>query len=320
MERALVSLALSGLGRDALKVAAGLALAVLLALAFAISSLLALTGVAARGPAGVATRLDEVPVDQLAVMQAAATTCGLPWQVLAAIAKVESDFGRNMATSSAGAIGYGQFLPSSWAAYGNGGNPYDYRDALPAMARYLCAHGGPADLRRALFAYNRAEWYVNDVLAIAAGYGYGLADAPGGSGPADWVIAFGFDQPYDRPFNAAIPRHRGVDIQLRGAPNGGQGRAYAPFVPGIVVAVTQGPYGGNGVILRDERGLFHRYFHNERVLVRPGQAVERSTPLAVVGDTGSPGFPHVHFEVSRSINGDPMGQLIDPRPFMGAAR
>ena len=43
-------------------------------------------------------------------------TCGVPWQVIAAIAKVESNFGSNMATSSAGAIGYGQFLPSSWAA------------------------------------------------------------------------------------------------------------------------------------------------------------------------------------------------------------
>jgi cell wall-associated NlpC family hydrolase len=83
-----------------------------------------------------------------------------------------------MATSSAGAIGYGQFLPSSWAAYGRGGNPYDYRDAIPAMARYLCAHGGARDLRRALYAYNRAEWYVNDVLAIAVRYGHLSPGAP----------------------------------------------------------------------------------------------------------------------------------------------
>ena len=72
------------------------------------------------------------------------------------------------ATSSAGAIGYGQFLPSTWAAYGNGGDPYDYRDAIPAMARYLCDHGGAQDLRKAVYAYNHADWYVNEVLAIAA--------------------------------------------------------------------------------------------------------------------------------------------------------
>ena len=47
------------------------------------------------------------------------------------------------------------------------------RDRLPpAMARYLCAHGAAGDLRRALYAYNHAEWYVNDVLAVAVRYGY----------------------------------------------------------------------------------------------------------------------------------------------------
>src|SRR5438270_5564868 len=153
-----LSLALSGLGRDALKVAGGLGLAVLISLAFAISSLTPFTSVAAPGNAVIGAHTDEIPPDQLRVMQEAATTCGVPWQVLAAIAKVESGFGQNMATSSAGAIGYGQFLPSTWAAYGNGGNPYDFHDALPAMARYLCAAGGAADLRDAIFAYNHADW------------------------------------------------------------------------------------------------------------------------------------------------------------------
>ena len=178
MQQALLSLALSGLGRDALKVAAGLVLAVVLALAFAIASLMALLGVAAPGHTIASARFDEIPPDQLAVLQAAAATCGLPWPVLAALAKVESDFGRNMATSSAGAIGYGQFLPSTWATYGNGGDPYDYRDAIPAMARYLCDHGGPRDLRAAIWAYNHADWYVDQVLAVAVRYGYLAPGAP----------------------------------------------------------------------------------------------------------------------------------------------
>ena len=130
----LVSLALSGLGRNALKVAGGLSLAVLISLAFAISSLTPFTGIAAPGNAVIGAHTDEIPPDQLRVMQEAAAMCGVPWQILAAIAKVESGFGQNMATSSAGAIGYGQFLPSTWVGYGNGGNPYDYHDALPAMA------------------------------------------------------------------------------------------------------------------------------------------------------------------------------------------
>ena len=168
----LVAGALSGLGRDALKAAAALTAAMLLALAFAISSLMAMLGMLAPGqPISVASA-DTVPPGQLAVMRSAAATCGLPWQVLAGIAKVESDFGRNMATSSAGAIGYGQFLPSTWAEYGAGGNPYDFHDALPAMARDLCANGGARDLPAALYAYNHADWYVNEVLATAIRYGY----------------------------------------------------------------------------------------------------------------------------------------------------
>lgn len=178
MQHAALAFALSGLGRAAIKVAAGFVLTVLLVLAFTISSLASLFGAAPLvSPAG--TNIAEIPPEQIPVMQAAAATCGLPWQILAAVAKVESDFGRNMATSSAGAIGYGQFLPSSWAIWGAGGDPYNYHDALPAMARYLCDFGAPQDLRAALFAYNHAEWYVDLVLEVAAGYGYVPASALG---------------------------------------------------------------------------------------------------------------------------------------------
>jgi cell wall-associated NlpC family hydrolase len=178
MGYAVISDALGGLGRDALKIATSLAVAILLALAFAIASLMAAFGTMAPGQPIAAAQADDIPPAQLAVMQQAAGACGLPWQVLAGVAKVESDFGRNMATSSAGAIGYAQFLPSSWATYGQGGNPYDYRDAIPAMARYLCAHGGSRDLRRALFAYNHADWYVDQVLAVAVRYGHLAPGAP----------------------------------------------------------------------------------------------------------------------------------------------
>ena len=111
-----------------------------------------------------------VPPDQLEVMLTVSRGSGVPWEVLAAIASVESDFGTNMATSSAGAIGYGQFLPSSWAAYGEGGDPYDFRDVLPAMARYLLDHGAPADLPNAVWAYNHSWAYVALVLGRASSY------------------------------------------------------------------------------------------------------------------------------------------------------
>jgi Transglycosylase SLT domain len=111
-------------------------------------------------------------------LAAAASGCGVPWEVLAAIARVESDFGRNMATSTAGAIGYGQFLPSSWDVFGQEGNAYDYRDVLPAIARYLCRHGAARDPRQAIFAYNHADWYVDQVLGLAARYDHALPTGP----------------------------------------------------------------------------------------------------------------------------------------------
>lgn len=178
MNHPLVALALSGYGRQALKAAAAFGIALVCALAFVISSVVALlSGSAPNGTIGSAG-VAEIPSEQLIAIQTAAASCGLPWQVLAGVARTESDFGRDMSTSSAGAIGYGQFLPSTWAAYGDGGDPYRYEDALPAMARYLCANGGAGDVRGALYAYNHADWYVARVTAVAVKYGY---LAPGSS-------------------------------------------------------------------------------------------------------------------------------------------
>jgi len=172
MPKALLALVLSDLGQDAAKVLGALTLGLLIVFSFAISCFTAFFGMAAPGGSIATAGVEAVPSDQMAVMQSAAGACGLPWQVLAAIADVESDYGRNMATSSAGAIGYGQFLPSSWARYGGGGDPYKYQDALPAMAAFLCDHGGPSNLRDAIYAYNHGDWYVAEVLGLATRYGY----------------------------------------------------------------------------------------------------------------------------------------------------
>lgn len=97
----------------------------------------------------------------------------VPWEVLAAINSVETDYGRNLNTSSAGAIGWMQFEPSTWKQWGvavdghNVANPYDPRDAIFSGARYLAAAGAATDISRAILAYNHAGWYVDMVLARA---------------------------------------------------------------------------------------------------------------------------------------------------------
>ena len=92
---------------------------------------------------------------------------GVPVHVLAAVNFIESAFGRLRNTSTAGAQGPMQFIPSTWAAYGMGGDIRDPRDAILGAANYLSASGAPRDLRRALFAYNPSSHYVNSVLAYA---------------------------------------------------------------------------------------------------------------------------------------------------------
>ena len=110
---------------------------------------------------------------------------GVPWQVLGAINKIESGYGQNMGPSSAGAVGWMQFLPSTWMRWGMDADgdgvasPWDPEDAVFAAARYLAAAGARESIERAIFAYNHAEWYVDDVLALAAT----LGDAPFTAGP-----------------------------------------------------------------------------------------------------------------------------------------
>ncbi|WP_113984654.1 lytic transglycosylase domain-containing protein [Spongiactinospora rosea] len=93
---------------------------------------------------------------------------GVSWQVLAAVMFVETKFGRVRSPSHTGAKGPMQFMPGTWAAYGMGGDVHDTGDAILAAANYLHASGAPRDYRRALFAYNHSQRYVNAVLLHAA--------------------------------------------------------------------------------------------------------------------------------------------------------
>ena len=114
-----------------------------------------------------------IPVFLLPILQAAGIEYGVRWEVLAAINEIETDYGRNLAVSSAGARGWMQFMPATWKDFGVDANrdgradPDNPVDAIFAAGRYLEAAGAQADLRKALFAYNHADWYVDAVLRRA---------------------------------------------------------------------------------------------------------------------------------------------------------
>jgi hypothetical protein len=114
-----------------------------------------------------------IPPFLLPIYQAAGIEYDVPWQILAGINEIETDYGRNLSVSTAGAVGWMQFLPSTWKRYGQDetgsgyADPYNPVDAIFAAARYLHAAGASTNLAQAIFAYNHASWYVESVLLRA---------------------------------------------------------------------------------------------------------------------------------------------------------
>ena len=114
-----------------------------------------------------------IPLFLLPIYKAAAVQYGVPWQILAAINEIETNYGTDQSVSTAGAVGWMQFMPETWLQYGvdalNSGyaDPYNPVDAIFAAARYLRAAGASTDLHAAILAYNHSEEYVSSVLLRA---------------------------------------------------------------------------------------------------------------------------------------------------------
>jgi soluble lytic murein transglycosylase-like protein len=134
---------------------------------------LAIPGAAVIGVPNFFISKFRIPPFLLPIYQAAGIEYGVRWEVLAAINEIETDYGRNLNVSSAGAVGWMQFMPSTWKRYGVDANddgtkdPYNPVDAIFAAARYLKAAGAADNLQKAIFAYNHADWYVDSVVLRA---------------------------------------------------------------------------------------------------------------------------------------------------------
>ena len=114
--------------------------------------------------------VDPPPAEELlSYYQEAEATFGVPWEVLAAVNLVETGMGRIRGTSVAGAQGPMQFMPATWAAFGDGGDVDDPHDAIMGAARYLAHNGGGSgDIDNALWNYNHSDRYVAGVKHYAS--------------------------------------------------------------------------------------------------------------------------------------------------------
>jgi len=109
------------------------------------------------------------PADELmGYYHAAEAETGVGWNYLAAINLVETRFGSIVGASTAGAQGPMQFLPATFASYGQGGDINSPRDSIMAAGRYLAANGFANDRDHAIYRYNHANEYVRAVNQYAA--------------------------------------------------------------------------------------------------------------------------------------------------------
>jgi hypothetical protein len=220
-----------------------------------------------------------IPPFLLPIYQAAGIQYSVPWQVLAAINEIETDYGRNLSVSSAGALGWMQFMPSSWAMYGVDANgdgvkdPYNPVDAIFAAARYLKAAGADVDLARAIFAYNHADWYVDSVLLRARVIGGMPADLVGsltGLTQAHFPVAARATYADGLNARAATRRVQGTNaaVPVEGDPARRSvnifARAGAPVIAvndGRIVRLGENAKLGRFVVLQDVYGNRYTYSH-----------------------------------------------------------
>ncbi len=224
-----------------------------------------------------------IPPFLIPIYQACGTQYGIPWEVLASINRIETAFGTNLNVSSAGALGWMQFMPATWQMYGVDANndgrkdPYNPVDAICAAARYLNAAGGTENLYDAIFAYNHADWYVREVLLYAKQYGDlpgVLVDAMSGiTEGAHFPVAAKSRYADDISERAVLrrsrahrraagnaadvitdsPTRRGINIySKRGAP-------VVAVNDGVIVRVGQNKKLGKFIVLRDAYGNQYTY-------------------------------------------------------------
>ena len=91
----------------------------------------------------------------------------------------------------------------------------------------------------------------------------------------------------------------------------GQGTPVKAAEAGVVVYASNALQGyGNMLLLKHDGGWITAYAHNERLLVRQGQTVDKGQVIARVGNTGGVSDPQLHFEIRKGR------QALDPLQYL----
>lgn len=227
-----------------------------------------------------------VPPFLLPIYQAAGVEYGIRWEVLAAINEIETDYGRNLSTSSAGALGWMQFMPGTWETYGVDANhdgvkdPNNPVDAIFAAARYLKASGGNTSIEKAIFSYNHADWYVADVLKRAKA----LAALP-----ADLVSALTGLTMGRSPITGASTYSKGGSNGV--AIYGQTGAAAVAVQDGQITEIGRNKKLGNFIRLRDVYGNTYTYGQLDSVATQHVVPRSDATTTPVKGESSAVAAP-----------------------------
>jgi membrane-bound lytic murein transglycosylase B len=269
--------------------------------------------------AGSAQALDfyRIPPFLLPIYRAAAVQYDVPWQILAAINEVETNYGRDLSVSSAGAEGWMQFEPSTWLRYGvdalNAGyaDPYNPVDAIFAAARYLHAAGASTNLRAAILAYNHSEAYVSSVLLRAkliSSYPRSVIVTLTGLVDARLPVT-GEQVAWGAPSASSSTAHVPRLVDLMSAPNA----AVVAVRDGRILRLGSSRKLGSYVILRDVYGDVFTYAGlGRRPRLRVGSVVAQGTVIGHVRVPLGARDGHISFAIRPA--GDP--NTIDPGPIL----
>ncbi len=294
------------------------------------------------------TAMSEIGSD-FVIFDQAQEKYGVSWAVLAAIAKIESGFGKGknyleqQGVSEAGAVGYMQFMPTTWSGntnpkarnsainpkwdedpatitrYGGYGvdgdgdgraDPYNPWDAVPAAAKLLKANNIELNPEEAVYAYNHDYGYVNNILAQALQYS--IYQVPSMVGiwplPPEYTeITATFGQTTGSNGKVLWPSgHIGIDLACP------ESTPLFAVVSGQVVFAGQAAAYGNYVKISTGEGTTVAYAHLSDIQVKTMQRVEQGQQIGLSGNSGRSLGPHLHFEVY--VDNRPSDPLMWLRP------